>query len=56
MLWLTIENDRQKYAKQYKNTYAKFVQRVWDEQWKKISYVNQGKGKRQTSMAVPSPK
>ena len=54
MLWLTIENDRKKYAKQYKNAYAKFVKRVWNEQWEKISYRNQGKG--QTPMAVSSPK
>ena len=54
MLWLTIENDRKKYAKQYKNAYANFVKRVWDEQWEKISYRNQGKG--QTPIAVISPK
>ena len=33
MLWLTIENDRKKYAKQYKDAYFNFVKRLWHEQW-----------------------
>ena len=36
MLWLTIENDRKKYAKQYKDAYGKFVKRLWNEQWNKV--------------------
>ena len=43
MLWLTIENDRKKYAKQYKNAYASFVKRLWNEQWNKVFSRNEAK-------------
>ena len=35
-LWLTIQNDSKKYAKQYKQAYHDFVEQVWNQQWDKL--------------------
>ena len=37
MLWLTIENDRKKYAKQYQQAYQNFVKEVCNQQWDKLT-------------------
>ena len=44
MLWLTIENDRKKYAKQYKEAYKNFVKEVWTQQWDKLTQREQSHG------------
>ena len=40
-LWLIIENDRKKYAKQYQKAYQDFVKQVWNQQWEKLSVRSQ---------------
>ena len=44
MLWLTIENDRKKYAKQYQQAYKTFVKEVWTQQWDKLTQREQSHG------------
>ena len=42
-LWLTIQNDSKKYAKQYKQAYHDFVEQVWNQQWDKLVMGETGK-------------
>ena len=35
-LWLIIQNDSKKYAKQYQQAYHDFVEQVWNQQWDKL--------------------
>ena len=39
-LWDLIENDREKYSKQYKvEAFKAFIKKVWNRQWNKLSEV-----------------
>ena len=41
-LWLTIQNDSKKYAKQYQQAYHDFVEQVWNQQWDKLVMKERG--------------